>query len=81
MFPYYEARYKCVTGCDTPAVLLPCLYRNIVQNGANKNKKYRISENKNSGNVECKVMCVIIYGATTTLKEEFSERNSTDVLE
>jgi len=45
-----------------------------------KNKKCRISEDVNSGNVECKIKSVIVYAATTFRKVDISGRNSTDVL-
>jgi hypothetical protein len=48
--------------------------------GPQKKKKCRISEDINSGNVECKIASVIVYAATTVPKVEFSGRNSTDVL-
>jgi hypothetical protein len=44
-----------------------------------KNKKCRIAEDINSGNVECKITSVIVYAATTVPKVEFSGRNSTEV--
>ena len=65
--------------CALP-YFLPARPEYYTRRSLQKNKKCRISEDINSGNVESKVTCAIVYVTTTVPKVEFSGRNSTDVL-